>query len=85
MKIRKNEELQSRRDFFKKAAKGALPIIAGVILSTMPNVAKAMQNNGCNGNCKGSCMGHCEGCCAENGCKGTCSGTCHKSCTYSSK
>lgn len=25
----KNEELQSRREFFKRAAKGALPILAG--------------------------------------------------------
>lgn len=28
----KNEELQSRREFFKRAAKGALPILAGAAL-----------------------------------------------------
>ena len=28
----KNEELQSRREFFKKAAKGALPIFGAIVL-----------------------------------------------------
>jgi hypothetical protein len=30
MKENKNKELQSRRDFFKKAAKSALPIIGAI-------------------------------------------------------
>uniref|UniRef100_UPI003FEDF0F2 hypothetical protein n=1 Tax=Prevotella sp. TaxID=59823 RepID=UPI003FEDF0F2 len=32
MEKKKNEELQSRRDFFKKAAKGALPILGMVVV-----------------------------------------------------
>ena len=33
----KNEELQSRREFFKRAAKGALPILAGAALYLVRN------------------------------------------------
>lgn len=36
MEKNKNEELQSRRDFFKKAAKGVLPILGAVVLSGAP-------------------------------------------------
>ena len=42
-----NEELQSRREFFKKAAKGALPIIAAVALASAPAVAEAVNSNAC--------------------------------------
>lgn len=35
-KNEKNEELQSRREFFKKAAKGALPILGLAIMATNP-------------------------------------------------
>ena len=41
MKKNKNEELQSRREFFKKAAKGALPILGAIILASNPVLAKA--------------------------------------------
>ena len=37
----KNEELQSRRDFFKKAAKGALPILGAIVLAGSPGILKA--------------------------------------------
>ena len=37
----KNKEVQSRRDFFKKVAKGALPILGAVVLSSVPVLAKA--------------------------------------------
>ena len=37
----KNEELQSRREFFKRAAKGALPILAGAaLLSSLSSTYK---------------------------------------------
>ena len=50
MKTKKNEELQSRREFFKKAAKGALPILGAILLAGMPNVVNAAQKTpmGCN-------------------------------------
>ena len=42
MKNKKNnEELQSRRQFFKQAAKGALPIIAAAVMASAPAVVKA--------------------------------------------
>ena len=46
----KNEELQSRREFFKRAAKGALPILAGAALLSSPilsETANAMSYAGC--------------------------------------
>ena len=39
-KNEKNEELQSRREFFKKAAKGALPILGAIALAGAPGVVK---------------------------------------------
>ena len=41
VKNEKNEELQSRREFFKRAAKGALPILAGAVLLSSPVVSEA--------------------------------------------
>lgn len=68
-----NEELQSRREFFKKAAKAALPIIAMVTAPTILNAETAP--NGCSrygcGLCTGSCSGNCKG-----GCQTTCYGGC---------
>lgn len=74
----KNEELQSRREFFKKAAKGALPILAAVALAGAPalvNAATPKDPMGCSkygcGVCTSSCSGACKG-----GCYTTCSGGC---------
>lgn len=68
------EELQSRREFFKSAAKAALPIVGAVILASSP-ATQAMAMTGCDYTCKGSCQGDCYGHC-HYGCKTTCSGTC---------
>ena len=43
-KNEKNEELQSRREFFKKAAKGALPILGAIVLANAPAVINAAEN-----------------------------------------
>lgn len=40
-----NEELQSRREFFKKAAKGVLPILGAVVLAGAPAIVKAAEEN----------------------------------------
>lgn len=86
----KNEELQSRRQFFKKAAKGALPILGAIALSSIPSLSKAEEevNCSCAGTCSGTCKGTCrEGCqstCYDqcyNACKGTCKGTCRGGCS----
>lgn len=76
-----NEELQSRREFFKKAAKAALPVVGAVVLSSLPIVkSEAATDCGgfacahsCNRNCRASCYDSC-----SNTCHGTCSGGCAK-------
>lgn len=96
-KNEKNEELQNRREFFKKAAKSALPILGAIVLAGAPQILKATEKNpmGCNYGCAGACYTQCYGClhscnrmCADScnfnckgGCKGGCMGTCSGSCT----
>ena len=75
-KKERNEEIQSRREFFKNAAKAALPILGVALLASNPIVAKAAETpNGCArygcGICTNSCKGECKG-----GCRYTCSGGC---------
>ncbi|MBR6925815.1 MAG: Cys-Xaa-Xaa-Xaa repeat radical SAM target protein [Bacteroidaceae bacterium] len=79
-KNRKNEELQSRREFFKKAAKGALPILGAIAVAGIPFVAKAKGEvpSSCRWACSYSCSGGCQG-----SCQGSCSTSCMGSCRYS--
>lgn len=83
MKKNKNEELQSRRQFFKKAAKATLPILSIAVLAGNPVMAKAANVvMGCTGsNCHGACVGSCKGCmqtcvggCKNYACKGAARG-----------
>ena len=90
MEKHNNEDLQSRRDFFKKAAKKALPILGAIVLANAPVIAHAgnlESTNGCNG-CAGGCMASCKGTC-NGGCKGSCkyecSGGCKTGCRNTSK
>ena len=85
----KNEELQSRREFFKKAAKGALPILGLAIMANVPTISNASESEycTCSGNCKGACSGGCSTTCysgcyssCKTGCNYTCKGTCGGSC-----
>ncbi len=83
-KNEKNEELQSRREFFKKAAKSALPILGLAIMATNPIVAKATSVSGCRIDaCTATCSGTCKGACS--GCSHGCSGSCMSGCTSSSR
>ena len=85
-KKKKNEELQSRREFFKKAAKGTLPILAAVALVGAPAILKAGETpmgcsyGSCEGLCSGSCYGGCGQMCGGN-CMGKCTGSCGNACT----
>ena len=88
-KENKNEGLQSRRDFFKKAAKGALPILGAIALAGAPGIVKAAEeatncdwgcSYGCSGGCSRSCSYDCSG-----GCKGGCGGACSYSCQNTCK
>lgn len=83
-----SEKIQSRREFFKSAAKKALPILGAIALMNVPILnAQPMQDAGCqcqgacgqtcNGSCYLTCTGRCDTLCADNcvtSCKGTCSG-----------
>lgn len=83
-KKNRNEELQSRREFFKKAAKGALPVVAVLAMSSNPVVAKATEAMGCTIDvCTATCAGTCKGTC--RGCAHSCSGTCMSGCSSSSR
>ncbi|MFA4046861.1 Cys-Xaa-Xaa-Xaa repeat radical SAM target protein [Prevotella sp. PCHR] len=84
-----NKELQSRREFFKNAAKGILPIIGSVILGSAPLIVKASETQmGCGGlcqstctlTCASNCRGGCETSC-RGGCQGRCYGSCYRSCS----
>lgn len=75
-KMNNNKETQTRREFFKNAAKKALPILGAVTLMSNPLFANAMESEetGCHGTCYGACVGSCDGC------KYTCTGTCKNAC-----
>jgi CXXX repeat radical SAM target protein len=81
---KQNEELQSRREFFKKAAKAALPVVGAVVMASMPNVMQAAEEMGCDWGCSGSCWSSCQSSCrgtCASGCTGTCTGGCKAACS----
>lgn len=76
---KKNEEFQSRREFFKNAAKSTLPILA--VAAFGPALLSCEKDDDDDGDgCKKGCSGSCEGSCA-GGCGGGCSGDCDDGCT----
>ena len=67
----KNKNLRSRREFFKKAAKGVLPLLGVAALISAPKVAKAAETpQYCQWDCTFTCRGGCQGC------TGACTGGC---------
>ena len=78
-----NNNLKSRREFFKEAARKALPIIGVVALMSNPVITKAVEKerSGCYYSCSGTCQGTCDGSCQWDICKYSCSGTCKGLCT----
>lgn len=88
-KNEKNEGLQSRREFFKKAAKGALPILGLAIIANVPMISNAVESEfcACSSDCKGACSGGCSATCynqcyasCKTGCQYSCRSTCDASC-----
>ena len=82
---KQNEELQSRREFFKKAAKAALPVVGAVVMASMPNVMQAAET-GCDNLCSYCCTSSCKNGCYQGcymGCRNTCQGTCSGGCATS--
>ena len=85
------EGLQSRREFFRNAAKAALPVLGAIVLAGAPSIIKAAESNSqcdcsgaCSGTCIGSCKGTCDGACSFT-CKGSCEGTCDGACSFGCK
>lgn len=80
-----NAELQSRRQFFKKAAKATLPILAVAVLgptlltSCDPDDPDEGNNYGSSSSCKNGCSGTCSNSCS-GGCSSGCSGSCDSGC-----
>lgn len=75
----KNEELQSRREFFKKAAKSAIPILGLIALANVPQISRAAEVTGCGGSCRSQCTGYCQNTCnasCYHGCRSGCGATC---------
>lgn len=69
---KKEEELQSRREFFKKVGKGVLPILGAAVLANLP--IQQAEAVGCGGySCSYSCGYGCATGCSSS-CKTTCSG-----------
>ncbi|MBQ9212452.1 MAG: Cys-Xaa-Xaa-Xaa repeat radical SAM target protein [Bacteroidales bacterium] len=86
----REEELQSRREFFKKAAKAALPILGAVVLSgAAPQILSAATTpSGCNAGCSNTCSSHCEGTCLSacvQECYTSCRNGCFRCCTSLNK
>lgn len=78
-----NEELQNRREFFKKAAKSIFPILGALAVIGMPiKVSSATpQTCPCSGTCT-ACVGGCMDACARSckACSNGCASGCHISC-----
>ena len=62
----KTEEIQSRREFFKSAAKKALPILGAIALtSSISLLTNSCGSYNCGDSCYGSCYTSCPGTCAK--------------------
>ena len=62
MKSNKNNNLQSRRQFFKQAAKQTIPILGALVISNVPILKAAATPMGCDYGCKYACSSSCYGC-----------------------
>ena len=76
-----NDDLQTRREFFKKAAKSVLPILGTICILNTPFRAQAKKiAMGCDdGSCQFECMTTCREACS-NDCTFGCGNTCYDSC-----
>jgi len=74
---KQNEEIQSRREFFKQAAKKALPVIGAIALASSPIALQAHNVD----------MGYCSHCSDDctNGCSNGCSRSCRTDCQINCK
>lgn len=91
-----SDNICSRREFFKRAAKGILPIVG--LMAFGPSLLSSCDTedpeeeygggSSSGGRCGGSCSARCMSTCKFNAvsspsysvCKGTCKGTCYQTC-----
>lgn len=80
-KDKKKENLQSRREFFKKTTKEVLPFLGIMTLSSMFSACDPLidddSHSGCGKSCSGSCEGDCAGDCDDN-CVLNCMNSCDR-------
>lgn len=78
------KELQTRREFFKQAAKGVLPILGLTVLGPVLNACSKDDDGGCQhcrGNCSKTCGNVCKGTVARSSsCKANCTSFCISTC-----
>ncbi len=88
-----SKKIQTRREFFKKAARGMLPIFGAIVLSGTPVASYTKEshpmgckNDACRGGCENYCARGCDRACEDNcsgtceGCQGNCYGDCVGNC-----
>lgn len=73
-KSNSNEEVLSRREFFKNAAKAALPIFGAIVAGSILRSCEPYEGTVSCGDCTGTCDG---------GCSGDCWRACHDECASS--
>ena len=78
-KKHKDEELQTRREFFKKAAQKVLPMLGAIVVGPSFITSTLTSCEKCDG-CESTCSDDC-----TTGCSGGCSGSCDTTCTGTSK
>ena len=91
--MKKSDELQSRREFFKKAAKGVLPILGLVMLPTgvqamLRQVQESHPSTACKYDCSYLCRENCQTTCRGNcftNCGHSCDGVCYDDCMLTCK
>ena len=82
-KNKNNEEIQSRREFFKNAARKTLPILGVITMTNLPIFANAVniESTSCEKECTASCGALCTGCWTGcTGCKADCQHDCKNTC-----
>ena len=88
---KENNDLQTRRDFFKKAAEKTIPMLGILMLTNgLPFLTSCKKEDisgggsyggcDCSGGCTGSCRSGCTGTCST-GCAGACGYGCAGSCS----
>lgn len=83
------KEIESRREFFKSAARRVLPVVGMLAFGKVMMAGETHErhnamdcNNGCDGACWGGCGGDCRASCSGS-CDGDCYGDCRSTCSGS--